>query len=54
LHHEIQQARSMGVHSYPSLRLMHHDAVFPVTVDYLDHRTMLSQITAVIRETDAI
>jgi putative protein-disulfide isomerase len=54
LHHEIQQARSMGVYSYPSLRLMHHDAVFPVTVDYLDHRTMLSQITAVIRETAAI
>ena len=54
LQHEIQQARSMDVYSYPSLRLVHHDTVFPVTVDYLNHRTMLNQIIAVIRETGAI
>jgi putative protein-disulfide isomerase len=47
LQQQIQQARSMDVYSYPSLRLMHNDTVFPVAVDYLDHRTMLGEIKTI-------
>ena len=54
LQHEIQLARSMGVYSYPSLRLMHNDAVFPITVDYLNYRTMRDEINSIIREAGAI
>lgn len=54
LQREIQQARSMNVYSYPSLRLMHNDAVFPVAVDYLNHQTMLDEINSIIREANAI
>ena len=49
LRHEIQLARSMGVHSYPSLRLMHHDVLFPITVNYLNHHNMLNEINSIIR-----
>lgn len=44
---QMQQARSMEVYSYPSLRLVHNDIVFPVAVDYLNHRTMLDEIRAI-------
>ncbi len=41
LQRQIQQARSLDVYPYPSLRLAHNHTVFLITVDYLDHRTML-------------
>lgn len=44
LQHQMQRARSMDGYSYPSLRLMHNNTVFPVAIDYLDHRTMLDEI----------
>ena len=44
LQHQLQRARSMDGYSYPSLRLVHNNTVFPVAIDYLDHRTMLSEI----------
>ncbi len=44
LQRQMQQARSMDVYSYPSLRLVHNDTVFPVAVDYWDHRAMLGEI----------
>ena len=44
LQHEIQLARAMEVYSYPSLRLLHNDTVFPIAVDYRNHRTMLDEI----------
>ena len=44
LQHQIQLARSMDVYSYPSLRLVHNSTVFPIAIDYLDHRTMLGEI----------
>ena len=44
LQHQIQLARSMDGYSYPSLRLVHNNTVFPVAIEYLDHRTMLSEI----------
>ncbi|SFD95577.1 DsbA family protein [Nitrosomonas sp. Nm166] len=50
LQHEIQRARSMDVHSYPSLRLIHNHAVFPIAVDYLNHQTMLDAINRIIEE----
>lgn len=34
LQRQIQQARSMDVCSYPSLRLVHNNTVFPVAIDY--------------------
>lgn len=47
LQRQIQQARSMEVYSYPSLRLVINNAVFPLAVDYLDHRTMLDEIRVI-------
>jgi putative protein-disulfide isomerase len=47
LQQQIQRARSMDVYSYPSLRLVHNNAVFTVTIDYLDHRTMLNEIKTI-------
>ena len=47
LQHQMQQARSMKVYSYPSLRLVHNDTVFPVAIDYLDYRTMLDEIKTI-------
>mgnify|MGYP003672874777 CR=1 FL=1 len=48
LQHEIQQARSMGVNSFPSLRLLHNGVQFSITVDYLNHLTMIDEITNII------
>ncbi len=47
LQQQIQRARSMDVYSYPSLRLVHNHAVFPTAVDYLNHRAMLNEISAI-------
>lgn len=50
LQQQIQQARSMDVYSYPSLRLVINNAVFPIAVDYRDHRAMLGEIKTIIAE----
>ena len=47
LQQHIQWARSLDVYSYPSLRLMHNRAVLPITIDYLNHRAMLDEISAI-------
>ena len=47
LQHQIQLARSMDGYSYPSLRLVINNTVFPIAVDYLDHRTMLDEIKTI-------
>ncbi|MCG7755864.1 MAG: DsbA family protein [Nitrosomonas sp.] len=47
LQQQMQQARSMNVYSYPSLRLVHNNTVFPVAIDYSDHRTMLDEIRTI-------
>jgi len=47
LQHQMQLARSMNVYSYPSLRLVHNNTVYPIAVDYLDHRTMLNQMKSI-------
>ncbi|MER2512364.1 MAG: DsbA family protein [Nitrosomonas ureae] len=46
LQQHIQRARSLDVYSYPSLRLVHNHAVSPITIDYLNHRAMLDEISA--------
>ncbi|WP_292996407.1 DsbA family protein [Nitrosomonas sp.] len=48
LQHQIQLARSMDGYSYPSLRLVHNSTVFPIAIDYLDHRTMLNEIKTIV------
>lgn len=47
LQQQMQRARSMDVYSYPSLRLVINNAVFPIAINYLDHRTMLDEIRAI-------
>lgn len=47
LQHQMQRARSLDVYSYPSLRLVHNNTVFPIAIDYLDHRAMLNEIKAI-------
>ncbi|MDV6348230.1 DsbA family protein [Nitrosomonas sp. Is35] len=44
LQQQMQRARSMEVYSYPSLRLVINNAVFPIAIDYLDYRAMLDEI----------
>ena len=46
LQRDLQLARESGVHSYPSLRLEHGQTLVPITIDYLDHRSMLDAINA--------
>jgi putative protein-disulfide isomerase len=41
---EIATARKLGVTSYPSLRLQHNGVLLSITVDYLNHQTMLDEI----------
>lgn len=43
---EIEFVRNMGVVSYPSLRLLCDDKQFPIAVDYLNHRTMIDEISS--------
>jgi len=47
LQHQMQRARSMDGYSYPSLRLVHNSTVFPIAIDYLDHRIMLNEIKTI-------
>lgn len=47
LQHQIQLARSMDGYSYPSVRLVHNNTVFPIAIDYLDHQTMLDEIRSI-------
>lgn len=50
LQHEIRQSRQLDAYSYPSLRLEHNNAIFPIPIDYLNHRTMRDEINRIIRE----
>lgn len=43
---ELNTVSSMGVTSYPSLRLFHHGTLSAITVDYMNHQTMLDEIKA--------
>lgn len=43
---EIEFVRSMGVVSYPSLRLLCNDRHFSIPTDYLNHKTMIDEITS--------
>jgi len=47
LQQDIQSARQMDVYSYPSLRLEHKGKVFPIAVDYREHRSMLDAISRI-------
>ncbi len=47
LQHQMQRARSLDGYSYPSLRLVHNNTVYPIAIDYLDHRTMLDEIKSI-------
>lgn len=45
---EINYARSLGVTSYPSLCLMLNGQPIAINIDYLNHHTMLDQISAIL------
>lgn len=47
LQQQMQRARSMDVYSYPSLRLVINNAIFPIAINYSDHCTMLNEIKTV-------
>lgn len=49
LQNEISMARSLGVTSYPSLRLEHNGQVSPIDVDYLSLETMLNEISGALK-----
>lgn len=50
LQHEIRQSQQLDAYSYPSLRLVHNNAIFPIPIDYLNHQTMRDEINRIIRE----
>jgi len=54
LQNEISTARSLGVISYPSLLLEHEGRLFAVSVDYLDHETMISEILNIFYKTPEV
>ena len=54
LQNEISTARSLGVSSYPSLQLEDNGRIYPVSVDYLDHETMVSEIVSILDNTPGI
>ena len=54
LQNEIRIARKLGVISYPSLLLEHNGGLFPVTVDYLDHESMIREIVSILDNPPAV
>lgn len=52
LKQELQLAAELNAFSFPSLRLMHRDAIYPIAIDYLDHGAMLKEIAAVINNNE--
>jgi len=54
LQNEIGTARSLGVISYPSLLLEYDGRLFPVSVDYLNHETMFSEILSILDKTPGV
>jgi len=44
LEEEIEQARHLGLHSFPSLALIIGDKLTPIPLDYKDHTNMLNAI----------
>lgn len=45
LEQEIQIARDMGVSAYPALRLLQNGTLTTINIDYVNHHSMLNQIT---------
>jgi len=45
---ELKMARTLRAFSFPSLRLLHEEKLYPINVDYIDENKMLSEINAVI------
>ena len=54
LQNEISTARSLSVISYPSLLLEHGGRLFPVSVDYLDHETMICEMASILEKTPGV
>ena len=54
LQNEISTARSLGVISYPSLLLEHDGRLFSVSVDYLDHKTIIREIVSILDNPPAV
>ncbi|WP_090332604.1 DsbA family protein [Nitrosomonas sp. Nm51] len=50
LKQQLHLAAGLNAFSFPSLRLLHQDTAYPITVDYLDHQTMLKDINKVIND----
>ncbi len=48
LKNEIKLARSMGIHSYPSLCLLHNNQQFFISIDYLNYQTMIDNINNIL------
>ena len=54
LQNEIGTARRLSVISYPSLLLEQGGRLFPVSVDYLDHGTMIREIARILEKTHEV
>jgi putative protein-disulfide isomerase len=54
LQNEIRIARRLGVISYPSLLLEHNGRLFPVTIYYFDHETIIREIVSILDNPPAV
>ncbi len=54
LQHEIGQSQQLDAYSFPSLRLVHNNAIFLIPIDYRKHQTMRDEINCIIREATLI
>lgn len=54
LQNEISTARNLSVMSFPSLLLEHNGRLFPVSIDYLDHETMIREIVSILKKTPGV
>jgi putative protein-disulfide isomerase len=54
LQNEISTARNWGVMSFPSLLLEHNGCLFPISIDYLDHETMIREIVSLLKKTPGV
>ena len=49
LQQEMRQSRQLDADVFPSLRLVYDNTIFPISIDYLDYRTMRDEINRIVR-----
>jgi len=48
LQQELKMARALRVFSFPSLRFIHEDKLYPLNIEYIDNEKMLHEISSIM------